>query len=88
MTTTTVAEAVGARPVPPEAMALPVATAAAVEEEEEEGAADSDGDRAADGNGGPVTHNDRKDGDGSAAPCSGRMTTTTTAMLSFEIDWY
>jgi hypothetical protein len=53
------------------------ATAAAVEEEQEEGAADHDGDRMADGNGGPVAHSDRKDGDGSAAPRSGRMTTTT-----------
>ncbi len=41
------------------------ATAAAVEEEEEEeeGAADRDGDRAADGDGGPVAHSDREDGD-------------------------
>jgi hypothetical protein len=53
------------------------ATAAAVEEEEEEGAADRDGNRVADGNGGPVTHSGREDGDGSAAPLSGRMTTTT-----------
>jgi hypothetical protein len=50
-----------------------------VEEEEEEGAADLDGDRVADGDGGPVTHSDREDGDGSTAPRSGRMTTTTAA---------
>jgi hypothetical protein len=55
------------------------ATAAAVEEEEEEGAADRDGDRVADGDRGPVAHSDRKDGDGSAAPRSGRMTMTTAA---------
>ncbi len=48
------------------------ATAAAVEEEKEEGAADRDGDR------GAVAHSDR-DGDGSAAPRSGRMTTTTAS---------
>jgi hypothetical protein len=56
-----------------------VATAAAVEEEEEEGAADRDGDRAADGDGGPDAHNDRKDSDGSTAPRTGRMTKTTAA---------
>ncbi len=50
-----------------------------MEEEEEEGAADLDGNCVADGNGGPVTHSDREDGDGSAAPHSGRMTTTTAA---------
>ncbi len=55
------------------------ATAAAVEEEQEEGAADCDGDRMADGDGGPVVHSDREDGNGSAAPCSGRMTMTTAA---------
>ena len=44
------------------------ATAAAVEEEQEEGAADRDGNRMADGDGGPVAHSDREDGDGSAAP--------------------
>jgi hypothetical protein len=48
-----------------------VAMAAAVEEEEEEGAADRDGNRMADGNGGPVAHSNRKDGDGSTAPRSG-----------------
>ncbi len=56
------------------------ATAAAVEEEEEVGAADRDGDRVADGDGGPVAHSDREDGDGSAAPRSGRMTTTTATI--------
>jgi hypothetical protein len=55
------------------------ATAAAVEEEEEEGAADRDGNCAADGDRGPVVHSDREDGNGSAAPRSGRMTTTTAA---------
>jgi hypothetical protein len=54
------------------------ATVAAVEEEEE-GAADRNGNRVADGDGGPITHSDREDGDGSAAPRSGRMTTTTPA---------
>jgi hypothetical protein len=54
-----------------------VATAAAVEEEEEEGAADRDGGRVADGNRGPVLHSNRKDGNGSATPRSGRMMTTT-----------
>jgi hypothetical protein len=54
-------------------------TAAAVEEEEEEGAADRDGDRVANGDGGPVAHSDGEDSDGSAAPCSGRMTTTTAS---------
>ena len=53
--------------------------AAAVEEEEEEGAVDCNGDRVADGNKGPVAHSNRKDGDKSAAPCTGRMTTTTAA---------
>jgi hypothetical protein len=53
------------------------AMAAAVEEEQKEGAADRDGDRMADSKGGPVAHSDREDGDGSAAPRSGRMTTTT-----------
>ncbi len=56
------------------------ATAAAVEEEQEEGAADRDVDRMADGDGGPVAHSDREDSDGSAAPCSGRMTMTTAAI--------
>jgi hypothetical protein len=54
-------------------------TAAAVEEEDEEGAADRDSYRTADGNGGPVAHSNRKDDNGSAAPCSGRMTMTNTA---------
>jgi hypothetical protein len=40
--------------------------AAVVEEEEEEGAADRDGNRAANGNRGPVAHSDREDGDGNA----------------------
>ncbi len=56
--------------------------AAAVEEEEEEegeGAVARDGDCAADGNRGPVGHRDRKDGNGSAAPRTGRMTTSTAA---------
>jgi hypothetical protein len=56
-----------------------VAAVAVVEEEEEEGAVDRDGDRATNGNGGPVAHGDRKDGDKSAAPRTGRMTTTTAA---------
>ncbi len=56
-----------------------VAAAVAVEEEEEEGAVDCDDDHAADGNGGPVTHGVYKDGDKSAAPRTGRMTTTTAA---------
>jgi hypothetical protein len=55
------------------------AMAAAVEEEEEEGAAYRDGDRVADGDGGPVVHSNREDGDLSTAPRSGRMTTTTAA---------
>ncbi len=54
-----------------------VAVAAVVEEEEKEGAVDRDGDRAANCNGGAVAHGDRKDGNKSAAPCTGRMTTTT-----------
>ncbi len=52
---------------------------AAVEEEDEEGAVDRDGNRTANGNGGPVMHGNRKDGDKSAAPRTGRMTTTTAA---------
>jgi hypothetical protein len=55
------------------------AMAAAVEEEEEEGAADRDGECVTDGDGGPVAHKDRKDGNGSAAPRSRRMTTTTAS---------
>jgi hypothetical protein len=57
-----------------------VAAAAVVEEEEEEeGAVDRDDDRAAEGNGGPVAHGDREDGNGSAVLRTGRMTTTTAA---------
>ncbi len=41
--------------------------------------ADRDGDRVANGDRGPVTHSGREDGNGSAAPHSGRMTTTTAA---------
>ncbi len=52
---------------------------AVVEEEEEEGAVDRDGDRMANSNRGPVTHSNRKDGNKSATPCTGRMTTTTAA---------
>ncbi len=54
----------------------------AVEEEEEEGAVDHDGNHAADGKGGPISHSGRKDGNKSAAPYTGRITTTTarTAM--------
>jgi hypothetical protein len=55
------------------------AMAAAVEEEEEEEAADRDGNRAADEDRGRVAHSDHKDGNGSAAPRFGRMTTTTAA---------
>ncbi len=47
------------------------AVAALAAEEEEEGAADRDGDRAADGDGGPVAHGNRKDSDGSATPRAG-----------------
>ncbi len=47
------------------------------EEEEEEGVVDCSGDRAADGDGGAVAHRGREDGNGSAAPRTGRMTTTT-----------
>jgi hypothetical protein len=43
-----------------------VAAVAVVEEEEEEGAVDCNGDQAVDSNGGPVVHNDCKDGDKSA----------------------
>jgi hypothetical protein len=57
--------------------AAAVAVMAMVEEEEEQGAVDCDGDRAADGDMGPVAHGDREDGDGSTAVCAGRMTTTT-----------
>ncbi len=56
-----------------------VAAAAVVEVEEEEGAVDRDGDRTENCNGGPVAHGDCKDGNKSAAPCTGRMTTTTAA---------
>ncbi len=56
-----------------------VAVAAAVEEEEEEGVVDHDGNHAADGNRGPVAHGNRKDGNKSAAPRTGRMMTTTAA---------
>jgi hypothetical protein len=56
-----------------------VAAAAAVEEEEDEGAVDHDGNHAAAGNLGPIAHSDRKDGNGSPTPRSGRMTTTTAA---------
>jgi hypothetical protein len=63
-----------------------VAAAAVVEEEEEEGAVDRDGDHAANGNGGPVVHGDRKDGDKSAAPPTGRMTRTTAAAATGG-DW-
>ncbi len=59
-----------------------VAAVAAVEEEEEQGAVDCDGDRAADGNRGPVAHGDREDGDGSAALRAGRTTTTTRGLGS------
>ncbi len=57
------------------------ATAAAVEEEEDKGAADRDGNRVANSNRGPVTHSVRKDGNGSAAPRSGRMTTTAATAV-------
>ncbi len=50
--------------------------AAAVEEEV---TVDLDGNRAADSDGGPAAHGDREDGDKSAAPRIGRMTTTTAA---------
>ncbi len=53
--------------------------AAAVEEEEKEGVVARNGDRAANGNRGTVTHGNRKDGDKSAALCTGRMRTTTAA---------
>ncbi len=53
------------------------AGAAVEEEEEEEGVADRNGDHAANSNKGPLAHSNRKDGDGSAAPCTERMTTTT-----------
>jgi hypothetical protein len=52
------------------------AMAAAVEEEEEEGAVARNGNRAANGDGGPVVHGNREDGDESTAPHTGRMTTT------------
>ncbi len=58
--------------------AVAAAAAAAVEEEEEEGAVDRNGECVANGNRGPVTHIDHKDGDKSAAPRTGRMTMTTT----------
>ncbi len=56
-----------------------VAAAAAVEEEEEERAMDRNGDRVANGNGGPVTHGNHEDGNKSAAPRTGRMTKITAA---------
>ncbi len=56
-----------------------VAAAAAVEEEEEEGAVDRDGDRMANGNGGPVMHGNHKDGNKSVKPLTGRMMMTTAA---------
>jgi hypothetical protein len=40
---------------------------------------DLDGDRVANGDGGGVEHGNCKDGDGSAAPRTGKMTATTTA---------
>jgi hypothetical protein len=63
-----------------------VVAAVAVEEEEEEGAVDRNGDRAANSNGGPVAHGDCKDGNKSAAPRTGRMT-TTTAVKATGGDW-
>jgi hypothetical protein len=69
-----------------QAVAAAAAVAAAVEEEEEEGAVDLNGDRAANGNGGPVAHGNREDGDKSAAPRTGRMMMTTTATATGG-DW-
>jgi hypothetical protein len=66
--------------------AVAVVVMAAVEEEEGERAVGRDGNCAANGNGGPVAHGDRKDGDKSAAPCNGMMTTTTTA-TAMGVDW-
>ncbi len=60
--------------------------AAAVEEEAEEGAVDRDDNCTANGNGGPVMHGDHKDGNGSAAPCTRRMTMTTAATATGG-DW-
>ncbi len=59
--------------------AVAVAAVVEEEEEEEEGAMDRNGDRVVDSNGVPITHGDQKDGNRSAAPCTGRMTMTTAA---------
>ncbi len=50
-----------------------VAASAAVEEEEEEGAVDHDGNARLVTTGGAVAHGDRKDGNKSTAPCTGRI---------------
>jgi hypothetical protein len=55
------------------------ATAEEEEEKEEEGLADCNVDRAAEGDGGTVTHGDRKDGKRSVAPRTRMMTMMTTA---------
>jgi hypothetical protein len=62
------------------------AAAAAVEEEEEEGAVDCDGDRAANGNGGPIALGNHEDGNKSTAPRTGRMT-RTAATTATGGDW-
>ncbi len=61
-----------------------VVAAAAVEEEEEEGAVDRNGNHVANGKGGPAVHGDRKDDNKSAAPRTGRMTTTTAVTATGE----
>ncbi len=66
--------------------AVAAAAAAAVEEEEEEGAVDRNGNHAANSDGGTGMHGDRKDGNKSAAPRTGRMTTTTAA-TAMGGDW-
>jgi hypothetical protein len=66
--------------------AVVAVAAVAVKEEEEEGAVDCDGNCAADSNGGPIAHGDRKDGNNGTAPHTRRITMTTAATATGG-DW-
>ena len=66
--------------------AVAVAAAAVEEKEEEEGAVYQDSNHSANNNGGPVLQSNRKDGNKSAAPRTGRMTTATAATATGG-DW-
>jgi hypothetical protein len=84
-TATTAMEAGGARLVPPAAMASPASIVRRWQHwhwwrrKRGGGAVDSNGNPASNSNGGPVAHSNRKDGNKSAAPCTGRMTMMTAA---------